>query len=67
MCSSGSEKHTVNPIFLTVLYFCDLETYSRILILASKDNIHTTITKLFFTSSYAYILALLSYLQNSQK
>ena len=33
-------RHTVYQIFLTVLYFSDLETHQKFKILASKDNTH---------------------------
>ena len=59
---------TVNPIFLTVLYFSDLETQQNLtpLILVSTDNTHN-IQYIIFTSSRDNILVLLRHSRNSGK
>ena len=62
---------TVNPIFLMVLYFSDLETNQNLtaIILASKDNIpkiYNVKLKQLFASPRTNLLASLSCFQNWQ-
>ena len=59
--------NTVDLIFLTVLYFSDLETHQNLtaIYFGEKDNTHN-IQYIIFTSLCANILVLISRLQISQ-